>query len=102
MARLISILCLLLAGCASSDVIHFANGGSGYAVRCDWGLSGLNLCYQKAGELCGPLGYRLYGWSGQLLATKPASDEDPTDVEVADLQPKQILIACGPRRTEAR
>jgi hypothetical protein len=88
-----------LTGCANSDPVHFANGNPGYRIRCDLGMYGLGLCYQKAGELCGPNGYRLYAWNGQLLPVKAtegfATDEDTDAVDVEGFQPKQILIACG-------
>jgi len=95
----IVLLLLFLAACASADSVNFANGNPGYRIRCDLGMYGLGLCYQKAGELCGPNGYRLYAWNGRLLPVKAtegfATDEDSDAVDVEGFQPKQILIACG-------
>lgn len=53
---------ILLTGCAEIQPVHFTgpNGKDAYAMECsDWGRT-IEMCYQKAGEVC-PNGYTIVG-----------------------------------------
>lgn len=84
-----------VAGCATVKQTHLANGMPAYLVNCEVSLTGHDLCYRKAGDLCGYRGYTLYDWKGRVLPMQkpiPGSDSDDFDTSA----PTTILIACNP------
>jgi len=87
------ILGLLLAACATADPINFADGQQGYAIKCDLGLNGLDLCYRKAGDLCGQRGYTLHDWQGNPVTYKAV--ERDLDASLSGFSAKTILVKCN-------
>ena len=88
------LLGLVMSACATADPVTFANGQPGYAIRCDLGLNGLDLCYRKAGSLCGAQGYSLRDWKGNPVSF--AAVEQNLDVNFSSLAAKTILARCNP------
>jgi hypothetical protein len=87
------VLGVLLAACATADPINFANGQKGYAIKCDLGLNGLDMCYRKAGELCGERGYSLHDWQGNPVTYKAV--ERDLDASFSGFSAKTILVECN-------
>jgi hypothetical protein len=85
---------LLLASCATADPVNFANGQPGYAIRCDLGLNGLDLCYRKAGSICADHGYSLRDWQGKPLSFSAV--ERNLDDGFSSTAAKTILVTCNP------
>ena len=83
---------LLLASCATADPVNFASGQSGYAIRCDLGLNGLDQCYRKAGSLCAEHGYSLRDWQGKPLTFTAV--ERNLDASFSSVAAKTILVTC--------
>ena len=44
-------------GCAISKKTYLPDGSQGYSISCDGAAVGINVCFEKAGELCGSRGY---------------------------------------------
>lgn len=55
-------LCLLLAGCTTTEVVNRPNGQHEIIIACG-AASGWNICYSKANEVC-PTGYETLQQSG--------------------------------------
>ncbi len=94
MARAAILLGLFLASCATADPVNFANGQSGYAIRCDFGLNGLDQCFAKAGAVCANRGYTLHDWQGKPLTYSMVQQN--FDVGFSTLGAKTILAQCNP------
>lgn len=56
-----------LAGCAIVKETYMSDGSKGYSISCDGAAVGINVCFEKAGELCGSSGYDLITREGQLV-----------------------------------
>jgi hypothetical protein len=92
--RVVTLVGLLLSSCATADPINFADGQPGYAIRCDLGLNGLDLCYRKAGSLCAEHGYALRDWQGKPLTFTTVQNN--LDANFSSLTAKSILVTCNP------
>lgn len=55
------LVLVLLAGCASASPTYLPSGGKGYSLDCSGSARSWNMCYEKAGELCGARGYQVVG-----------------------------------------
>jgi hypothetical protein len=85
---------LLLAGCTTADPVNFADGQPGYAIKCDWGLNGLDQCYREAGSLCVNRGYGLRDWQGRPISFQAV--EQNLDQSFSSFAAKTILVQCNP------
>lgn len=56
-----------LAGCAIVKETYMADGSKGYSISCDGAAVGINVCFEKAGDLCGASGYDLLTREGQVI-----------------------------------
>lgn len=65
MKRLLFVV--LLSGCASARITHLPDGSEGYSISCDGAAVGINVCFEKAGALCGAKGYDLISRDGQVV-----------------------------------
>lgn len=66
MARLsiLSLLILLMTGCATSRETYTENGQLGHSINCSGSALHWGMCYEKAGKLCGEKGYEVLAKSG--------------------------------------
>ena len=53
------IAILSLAGCVTTQPTYMASGNVGHHITCGGALFSLGDCYKKAGDLCGPRGYKV-------------------------------------------
>ena len=53
------LIVLLLAGCATSSPTFLPSGDKGFSLDCSGSARTWNMCYEKAGELCGSKGYKV-------------------------------------------
>ena len=59
MSRIVTMMALVLAGCAPQvHQVYTPAGTKGSTISCPFG--GWSACYQKASELCGPTGYDVF------------------------------------------
>lgn len=72
--------------CASTTRTIMPTGEVGYSISCDGSMVGMNVCFEKAGELC-PTGYNIHnqnqssGWMANGFAT-------------GSISTKGILVSC--------
>jgi hypothetical protein len=87
---------IVLAGCATSKETYLADGSKGYSISCDGSAVGMNVCFEKAGELCGQRGYTLLGREGQVIpfASGQANNQSAY-VTYGSFNTKSIMIKCG-------
>lgn len=66
---LLVFVSMLTASCASiePEPLIGPNGNQAYAMRCSGMGRTLEMCYQKAGEIC-PAGYRIVGQASAVVA----------------------------------
>lgn len=63
----VSIATLTLASCAIVKDTYMPDGSKGYSISCDGAAVGINVCFEKAGDLCGASGYDLITREGQII-----------------------------------
>ena len=63
------LLAMTLIGCAVSKEIYLTDGSKGHSISCDGAALGMNTCFEKAGDLCGPRGYDQLNRDGQIIPT---------------------------------
>ena len=61
---MLSVLLLLMTGCATSRETYTANGQLGHSINCSGSALNWGMCYEKAGKLCGEKGYEVLAKSG--------------------------------------
>lgn len=69
----VCLICLYLAGCATSSVTYLPSGEVGYNITCSGTALTWGQCYEKAGALCGSRGYDLVVRSGDKGASVVAN-----------------------------
>lgn len=64
-----AVISISLASCASINPVSFKgpNGKQAYTMRCSGMGRTLEMCYQKAGEVC-PNGYNIVGQNSSIVA----------------------------------
>jgi hypothetical protein len=84
---LASIL-LSLSSCATIDPIPLKgpNGNQGYTMRCSGMGRTLEMCYQKAGEVC-PNGYNIVGQDNSTVAV-------PINGSIIAAPQRNLTIEC--------
>ena len=93
---LIVIMTFAIASCAISKKTYLPDGSEGYSISCDGTAVGINVCFEKAGEICGVRGYDLLNREGQIIpaATGFATNQGAY-VNYGAYNTKSILIRCG-------
>jgi hypothetical protein len=86
---LLVLLTAALCGCSSSREVYTSEGSVVYAISCQ--LQSYESCIEKAGELCGTLGYRFV-----LADGSPAPAPTPPTASTAPaLTPEPAVSAVG-------
>jgi hypothetical protein len=94
-AMLIAAAGLLLTGCAMSKETYLPDGRLGHSISCDGSAVGMNVCFEKAGELCGGRGYDLVNREGQIVPFGTASVSPKGGFGTyGAMNTKSILVAC--------
>lgn len=85
-----------VTGCATVNETYLADGRKGYSISCDGAAVGMNVCFEKAGELCGARGYDLLNREGQVIssATAVGQSNGSTYVQYGAFNTKSIMLAC--------
>jgi hypothetical protein len=60
-------IAILLSGCAISKPTYLSDGSQGFSISCDGSAVGMNVCFEKAGEMCGSRGYDVLNKEGQII-----------------------------------
>ena len=94
---------LVLVGCAITKETYLADGRKGYSISCDGAAVGINVCFEKAGELCKGKGYDLVSREGQIIPMGAATfsgSAGPMSANVGGFayrgayNSKSIMVAC--------
>ncbi|WP_022667935.1 hypothetical protein [Desulfospira joergensenii] len=95
--RLVAILIFAMAisGCAISKKTYLPDGSEGYSISCDGAAVGINVCFEKAGELCGSKGYEIFNREGQYVPFAMGSvNGNQAFVTYGSFNTKSIMIRC--------
>ncbi len=89
-------LVLSLSACAISKKTYLSDGSEGYSISCDGAAVGINVCFEKAGSLCGARGYDLINREGQLVPFGVGTaSQGEAFVSYGSLNTKSIMIRCS-------
>ena len=86
---------LMTTSCAVSKKIYLPDGSDGYSISCDGAAVGINVCFEKAGEICGSRGYDIINREGQIIpfGTGTATNNHAV-VTYGAFNTKSIMIRC--------
>jgi len=86
---------MVTVGCAVTKETFMADGRKGYSISCDGAAVGINVCFEKAWEICEKRGYDLIGRDGAIVPTAYATaDRQSLFVYSGSFYTKSIRIAC--------
>ena len=91
----ISLVIIIVAGCAISKKTYLPDGSEGYSISCDGAAVGINVCFEKAGQICGSNGYDLLNREGQIVPFGTGSaSSNQAFVTFGAFNTKSIMIRC--------
>lgn len=67
------VLIMAISACAMVSETYMPDGSKGYSISCDGAAVGINVCFEKAGNLCGAVGYDIITREGQIVPYGTAS-----------------------------
>ena len=67
LAAIIMFIWLIIYSCAISNKTYLPDGSEGYSISCDGTAVGINVCFEKAGQICGSRGYDIINREGQIV-----------------------------------
>ena len=89
------VLVFFLSSCATSTKTFLPDGSEGYSISCNGAAVGINVCFEKAGELCGSKGYNLINREGQIVPYGTGSaNNQGAFVTYGSFNTKSIMIKC--------
>jgi hypothetical protein len=90
-----SSLVVFLSGCATVTQAYLPDGSQGYSISCDGSAVGINVCFEKAGQLCGASGYDLISREGQVVPFgMGAASGGQAFVNYGAFNTKSIMVRC--------
>jgi hypothetical protein len=87
----ISLMAVLLGGCASARKTYTSGGKEGYILNCSGSASTWGKCYERAGDLCGEKGYDVLEKIGETLTSSTGNmleQHSGTDIN------RNLIIKC--------
>jgi hypothetical protein len=89
------LVSLFVSGCAMSKKTYLPDGSEGYSISCDGSAVGINVCFEKAGQICGSKGYDLINREGQIVPFGVGSaDNQRAFITYGSFNTKSIMIRC--------
>ncbi|MBA3031034.1 MAG: hypothetical protein FP814_04330 [Desulfobacterium sp.] len=86
---------LMISSCAMSKKTYLPDGSEGYSISCDGAAVGINVCFEKAGEICGSRGYDILNREGQFVPFGVGSaTNNQAFVTYGGFNTKSIMIRC--------
>ncbi|TKW61182.1 MAG: hypothetical protein DI628_00700 [Blastochloris viridis] len=86
------MVCVALSGCTTSKHVYLPNGQQGFAITCNGGANNWSDCYEKAGEVCGTQGYKLFAQDGESGTFVSANNGN---LMGGSTHHRSMIIACG-------
>ena len=90
----LSNLTILLSSCAIANKTYLPDGSLGYSISCDGSAVGMNVCFEKAGDICGSKGYKLLNREGQIIYSGVALSEQGV-AQFGAFNSKSIMVKCN-------
>jgi len=84
----------LLTACAIANKTYLPDGSVGHSISCDGSAVGMNVCFEKAGDICGARGYKLLNREGQVIYSGVALPEQGI-AQFGAFNSKSIMIKCN-------
>jgi len=93
----------MVSSCAMVKETYMPDGSKGYSISCDGAAVGINVCFEKAGDLCGASGYDLINREGQLVPFGygaasvqggPSYVQGQSFVTYGSFSSKSIMVKC--------
>ena len=103
--RAIGVFCFgsLISSCAMVSETYMPDGSKGYSISCDGAAVGINVCFEKAGSLCGASGYDIINREGQIVpfgvgsasvSGSPGYYQGQSFVTYGSFNTKSIMVKC--------
>jgi hypothetical protein len=89
----VTVVTIVLSGCAVSSKVVLPSGGRGYSINCSGAALTWGQCYEKAGSLC-PHGYKIIEQEGQKPGTMVSAT--PSYLFGAPVVDRTMLVQCKP------
>lgn len=83
-----------ITGCAIERQSYLPDGTIGHSISCDGAAVGMNVCFEKAGSICGSRGYKLLNRDGQVVYSGVAIPNQGY-AGFGGFSTKSILIKCN-------
>lgn len=96
-ARYLALVVLIstVTACAISKKTYLPDGSEGYSISCDGAAVGINVCFEKAGSICGANGYDVVNREGQVVPYGFGSaTSNEAFVSYGSFNTKSIMIRC--------
>lgn len=90
----VAVAVVCLSGCAIANKTYLPDGTLGHSISCDGSAVGMNVCFEKAGEICGAKGYKLLNREGQVIYSGVYLREQGVS-QFGAFNSKSILIKCN-------
>ena len=58
---------IFLSACITTSDTYLPDGSSGHHITCGGAIFSMGDCVQKAGDICGAGGYKVYNQSGEAI-----------------------------------
>ncbi len=85
----------IISGCAISNKTYLPDGSEGYSISCDGSAVGINVCFEKAGQICGSRGYDIINREGQIVPFGVGSaNSNQAFITYGSFNTKSIMIRC--------
>jgi len=91
---LLGVALAALTGCAIERQAYLPDGTVGHSISCDGAAVGMNVCFEKAGSICGSRGYKLLNRDGQVVYSGVAMPNQGY-AGFGGFSTKSILIKCN-------
>jgi hypothetical protein len=92
----IAAVIISLSACATAKKTYLPDGGEGFSISCDGAAVGINVCFEKAGSLCGTAGYNIINREGQIVPYGVATASGgQAFVNYGSFNAKSIMIKCN-------
>ncbi len=83
-----------ITSCAIANKTYLPDGTLGHSISCDGSAVGMNVCFEKAGEICGAKGYKLLNREGQVIYSGVYLHQQGVS-QFGAFNSKSILIKCN-------
>ena len=87
----VALAAVLLGGCATSRTITGQDGKPLHKISCDGSALSIDMCYEKAGEICGSSGYDVVNQNG---TASPFFVAGSNSFYAGSMVTRDILVRC--------